>query len=1238
MHGLAERRSTGRKPFRAFVKAAIPSSLLCLLACLLALHVVASGVRSRRAYALEGHARASEARELAPGSLRAQELPAGSSRLYKIVLRSGQHARVLVLKDDLRLTASLFGPEGQPSNEFHGERYGPLRVSFIARASGAHYLEIRSLEKGGAARRYDLELEAVREATAADALDEGAEKLFAEAERLRSVWNERALREAAERYADASRHWQTAARYERAAESLRAIGEVFLTLGEYQKARAAFNRALASSRAAGDASGRRRALNDICRVLIYLGNNRQALAHCESVLALYRRRARAGAPAAEDLRGEAEALNNRGEIHYSLGEFREALDHFNRALGLWDRANDREGQARARLNLGYTYADSGGLPKAWEHLRQALALWQALDDQRGEALSRTAMGAVESFHGRRQSALDSHKQALQIFRAIGDRHGEAVTLNSIGQVYEDLNEPRTALDYYQLALALYQGNKSGDAEAVTQYYIGRVFRALGDDEQALAHYQRSLALARALGKRRVEAYAVTDISSINYSRGKKAVALRQLEEGLKVYRSAGDRRGQAATLKSIADIHYSSGARRRATSFYERALALSRLAADSSGQASILYDMARVERDSGNVAEALNKIQESISIIETLRVQVASQRLRSSYFASVHKHYGLYIALLMQMHSLRPEAGYAVAAFEANEGARARSLLETLLEADADLRLGADRALLERERALQQMLNAKAIYQMRLLNSPRATSDAEDVEKEIRQLTSEYDEVQAQLRLRNPRYAGLTQPQALKLEEIQSMLGDGAMLLEYALGDERSYLWAVTAQTFASYELPGRVQIEEAAREVYRLLTARQVESESTADYRERVLKADEQYRRASADLSRVLLGQVAAQLGGRRLLIVADGALQYIPFDALPYPEAHGPVEGQSATSGETGGEVSGESSDVPSGESSDEAHPLILKHEVVYLPSASTLVALRRGAARETPAPNVVMVLADPVFDTSDPRARAVAAAPLAPEERAIPLALRSIAGRDSGSVISRLPATLEEAETIMSLTPWGEGTLATGFEANRTIVLGEELSRYRIVHFATHGVINNEHPELSGIVLSMVNARGEQENGFLQLHDIYNLKLSADLVVLNACSTGLGKEVKGEGLVGLTRGFMYAGADAVVASLWKVDDRASAEFTKHFYSAMLRDGLAPSAALRAAKEKMWRQKRWRSPFYWAAFVLQGEYRQSVRPDDYVRRVVLFTAAAALALGLMLALFRPLVMRRSRAGRRLK
>jgi CHAT domain-containing protein len=334
-----------------------------------------------------------------------------------------------------------------------------------------------------------------------------------------------------------------------------------------------------------------------------------------------------------------------------------------------------------------------------------------------------------------------------------------------------------------------------------------------------------------------------------------------------------------------------------------------------------------------------------------------------------------------------------------------------------------------------------------------------------------------------------------------------------------------------------------------------------------------------------MVLGPAAAALNKKRLLIVADGALQYVPFAMLP--EAAGTAAGQQP--------------------------PLIVNHEIVNLPSASVLAVLRQQKRGRPLAAIAVAVLADPVFDKHDHRVSGAGGnesvhelqvAGLQTTDRAIssiPPAMdpltRSAAdiglSHNGQVLLPRLPFSREEAESIVSVTPKGESLLALDFDANRAAATDPQLSQYRIVHFATHGLLDSEHPELSGVVFSLVDKNGKPQEGFLTLQDIYNMNLPAELVVLSACETGLGKDISGEGLVGLTRGFMYAGASRVVASLWKVSDVATARLMAEFYKAMESEGMRPAEALRAAQIRMWKRKRWSSPYYWAGFQLQGEWK---------------------------------------------
>jgi CHAT domain-containing protein len=288
------------------------------------------------------------------------------------------------------------------------------------------------------------------------------------------------------------------------------------------------------------------------------------------------------------------------------------------------------------------------------------------------------------------------------------------------------------------------------------------------------------------------------------------------------------------------------------------------------------------------------------------------------------------------------------------------------------------------------------------------------------------------------------------------------------------------------------------------------------------------------------------------------------------------------------------------------DNVQPLIVKHEVVSLPSASALAIQRAELAGRQPAPKLLAVIADPVFDRTDERFKTAArdgsdnaqAETIAADDARSIEHLVENSGDKSGVTtvrlrIPRLPYTRQEAKQILALAPKASSFGAIDFQANRATVLDPALSQYRYIHIATHGWLDSERPGLSALVFSMVDAEGKPQNGFLRANDIYNLKLPAELVVLSACQTGLGKEIKGEGLVGLTRGFMYAGAARVVVSLWNVNDKATADLMTKFYEKMLKQGQTPAAALRAAQVEMWKQKQWQSPYYWAAFTMQGEWR---------------------------------------------
>jgi CHAT domain len=424
----------------------------------------------------------------------------------------------------------------------------------------------------------------------------------------------------------------------------------------------------------------------------------------------------------------------------------------------------------------------------------------------------------------------------------------------------------------------------------------------------------------------------------------------------------------------------------------------------------------------------------------------------------------------------------------------------------------------------------------------------------------------------------------------------GTLLLEYLLGEQNSVLWAVTSDSVKLYELPGRAVIEQAAHRVSELLIARLPrDNETNLEAFKRAARSRSQFPAAAAELSQMILGPVADDLGRKRLLIVADGALHFIPFAVLPTPRTDDRMKGKMF-----GRRQAANRRNRPSAISNQESpNPLILDHEIVNLPSASVLGMLRRRRQTRPVAPMLLALLADPVFERDDPRFKLE----LADET----IARQSNAGNLQSAVVTptilgmrggltRLRFARQEADRILAaLSPAERETslAAFDFDASQELALSPELGRYRYLHFATHGLLDNERPELSGVALSLLDRGGREQDGFLRLVEIYNLRLAAELVTLSACETGLGKQVSGEGIVGLTHGFLHAGASRVLVSLWKVDDRATARLMGRVYEGIFRAKLSPAAALRKAQLSLLQDPATSDPFFWAAFVLHGEPR---------------------------------------------
>jgi CHAT domain-containing protein/tetratricopeptide (TPR) repeat protein len=1189
---------------------------------------------------------------LTPGKLVERDLTAGASHSYQIRLNAGQLLQVVVEQKGIDVVITLLASNNQKLAEADSPNgtQGLESLTYIAETSGDYVLTISSLEKQAPAGRYTIRIQEPRAATQQDKARAAAERAFREAVQLNAQQTAESLKKAIPKYEEAVSGWRSAGDREFEGLAINNLAQVYYTLGDRKKALELFSQALSIMQATGEKLGEATTLSNIAAVYEDLGEKDKALDYYNKALPLRR--------AVGDKAGEGVTLSNIGFLYSHTGDNQKALDYFNQALAIIRAAGDRSYEETILNNLAAVYQDIGEMQKSLDHYNQAMQIAKAIGDRSGEstilngignlyvsqgdnlkaldyynrslALSREVgdpakeaaslgnLGLAYDTAGEKQKALDYYSQSLALTRRVGDPRKEAQLLSNIGALYNSIDDNERALEYFAQALPLLRsvGDRSG--EATTLNNIGAVYDRISEWQKALEYYDQSLTLVRAIGERRTEAVLLDNIGAVHESQdehkkaldyhnqsvtlarevGDKATlatalrnaglawrnlgdnvqAVTNLNAALENARAVGNPRLIGSALNNLGETYLLTGDKQKALVYYNQSLPLWRGAGDSTGEAGTLYGLARAERDLGNLSRSRANIEAALAIVESLRSRYKRQELRTSYFSSVQKYYDFYIDLLMRLNKVRRSGGNDATALQASERARARGLLDMLAEARADIRQGVDAALLERERSLRQLISARAEWQMQLLAGKHTQEQLNAAAKEIEALTTQFQEVESRIRATSPRYAALTQPQPLNLNEIQQqVLDNDTLLMEYSLGEEHSYLWVASKTSLTSYELPKRADIEKAARELYALMITPNQQAKSADQKRgmrvARVASDAPRLQQAIVRLSQIVIAPAAAQLGTKRLLIVADGALQYVPFAAL------------TATSGAG-------------------YTPLVVDHEIISLPSASTLAVLRQELSGRKHASKTLAVLADPVFDSTDERLKKPAAAGKPKPQPSASTAQRGLsikvqkaateAGvRNEGLTIPRLPGTRQEAEKILAFAPAAERKQAMDFAASKATATSEELGQYRFIHFATHGFLDSLNPELSGIVLSLVDDQGASQDGFLRAHEIYNLKLPADLVVLSACQTGLGKEIRGEGLVGLTRGFMYAGAARVVVSLWSVDDEATSELMSRLYSRMIRDGMPPAAALRAAQIEMLKQPGWEAPYFWAAFVLQGEWK---------------------------------------------
>lgn len=935
-------------------------------------------------------------------------------------------------------------------------------------------------------------------------------------------------------YQNALTHWQRLGNIEEQARTLYSIAFLqYWQFWDWNEAASAAEQAANRYDAIGDTGLAANARHLQGASLIEAANEerasdtRSAEADFTRALALFDSAERAQAELNLDY-DRAQTINNTGLTHFYRDDLVRARKYFVQAAQEFRRLDERSAELNPLANLAVIDHEKGRLASAVATYERLLELIPADREAEWRADTLDNLAATQLLLGDSDSALQYYLAALTIHEGLADIKGQGRSVSGIGSTYLAIGEIDLARDYLERSLELHRAAHDGKGQVADLRVLANIHRVLGEYDVSLSYYEQALELATSpLVRARVQV-----------QQARNWIDTGEFGKASDVLVDAGEAAEAAGAVRVFADATYESGRlflnlgdRPQSERWLHRAHDLYAGIGLRSGQAQSLRMLAELAADN-DIDAAIAYGFEAVDLIEALRSQVADLELRAVYLGRRADYYTFLIDALMQASTVAPTAktadDYLRRALQVSERARARATVDLINEAAIDFTATVAADILERQKELDARQIAAVYQRDKLLESNAGEEELGAVVAELQSIRTELDVLEAEARGSSSLYAELRAPTVLDADAMQAMLDADTVVLQYSLGDKNSYLWVITENAIRSIAIPDRDAVNTIARSVYEQLAAPGTP----------ILANDQ--------LSEMILAPAASELRARnRVVIAADGALQYVPFSALSMDGA--------ATINET--------------------------HEIVVVPSLTAVAAQREALVDRAEPALTLAVVGDPVFNDDDPRLVADGGTRSTPVPENMPL--------------PRLPFSAREAEEIAALVGEADRFVATGFDADKSRIEGDRLQDYRYVHFATHGIIDASHPALSRLAFSMRDSGGMPIDGFLRLRDIYALRLNADLVVLSACDTALGREIRGEGLMGLTQGFLYAGADKVVASLWQVPDRATAELMARYYRNMFESGQDPVSALRSAQLELAADRRWRDPYFWSGFVVQGDWR---------------------------------------------
>lgn len=986
--------------------------------------------------------------------------------------------------------------------------------------------------------------------------EQAALQTEAEAENLSKNWDEKSVLQSLSLYQKAAGGWEELGSFEKSAACLREAGKLKLMLNKPGDAYELFVKALYLERKNKNVEGESETLSYLTIVAIKTEKTVQAARYYQRALLLARRNGRP--------KTSALAYFAAAEWEYKKRNLPLMIEYQEKALYLFRQAEDKSGEAEVLTYLSYSYVMNNDRLKGKEQAQRAVEIQRELGNKRGLAFALISLGDAHKRMGEWQAAVTLFREAERIFPDKLDSYEKAILYDRFGVFYETYGDLIEAQKYYEKALNLFLelGNVFGSSELLT--VLGQVSKQLGQQSLAISYFNQAREIAEKSKDPVSLGMADENLGDVYFDQKLNKKALNYYKNALKNFEKVGMQHLIASVTEKLGKQAEYQGNAVQARRLYQSALEMNKRIHSRVAQAQTLFSLAKLDNAQNQTAAALTNIEESLKLTEYLHNDIANSKLKRDYLSEAFARYELYVDLLMKMHQKSSNENYAIRGLQAAEQARSRSMIEILSLTQANFTKDAPPEIVQREKELHNLLNLKADKLTDALSSKAPQAAIRKLDGEINELELQLEEIKAVLKQSSPIYSTFRNSSPFDLDEFQKrVLDDNSLLLEFHFGEERSYLWLVDKLEVVSFVLPPREQINRGLENLRELLVAREIKKEeSIDDYQKRIREAENRYSLEAQNLSNVIFGQIADKIINKRLIVVPDGNMHYFPVSALPLPNAK-------------------------SGE------PILLTNETIYESSAQMLSLITKTGDQVAQAKKNLLVFSDPVFSADDSR---LSAKSNEIENSSIESYL---AGKfrfaESLDMLPRLVASKEESDSVISIVGAEGADVFSGFSANREQLFNAKVSDYKIIHLAAHGLIDKDRPELSGIILSRYDEKGRKIDEFLRLRDIYALNFSADLVVLSACSTSVGKQVKGEGLMSLNNAFLQSGAKSVVSSFWKVDDYATVELMKNFYAALAGGTNTPSQALRQAQLKMMQNPRYKSPFYWAAFNLQGNYRQT-------------------------------------------